>query len=302
MKFRSKDLGGFLLVLMVSVCLLVGTVSAIYTTTYSSNGKIVSVIKPTMKEALAAMFHVTKSYDPYGNVISSEMQGKISGKDYTGRTIYQYGTVNEGYLVPSKLTISNGGFKWVSTIKWAGRSAFTEKITGNMNPASTFSGNSFYYLNSEGDVKKRITALKFMHSGVKTASCTITSVPIYQTRTGSLLKWTQTMKTMFNGGNLRVSIITTNYKRSSSGFLQGMTTTGISYGQDKVNGKRVVYTGKISISTRFDSKNGYHLGSYTEVKKSSSHTLNQVKPYEAVFYDNYIIHPEKSVIPAPIPY
>lgn len=302
MKFRSKDFGGFLLVLIISVCMLVGTVSAIYTTTHSSNGKIVTVAKPTMKDALGANFHVVKKYDPYGNIIYSEMTGKIWGKDYTGRTIYQCGTVSDGYLVPSKLIISNGGFKWVSTINWAGSSAFTEKITGNMNPTSTFSGNSFYSLNTDGDLKKRITVLQFMHSGVKTASCTITSIPTYQTGTGSVLKLTQTMKTMFTGGDLRISIITTNYKRSSSGFLQGMTTTGISYGQEKVNGRKDVYTGKISIPTRFDSENGYHLGSYREVKTSSSTTLNKVKPYEAVFYDNYIIHPEKSVIPAPMPY
>lgn len=300
LKFRSKDFGGLLLVLIISVCMLLGTVSAIYTTTYSSNGKIVTVAKPTMKDKLSASFHVTNNYNPFGYIINSDMNGKIWGTDYSGRSVYQYGTVSGSYLVPSKLIISNGGFKWFSTIQWSGSTAFSEKITGSMNPTNSFYGSSIYSLNSDGDVKKRSTTLQFMHSGAKSASCTITSIPIYQTGTGSILKFTTTMKTLFTNGNSRISVITTNYKRSSSGLLLGMTTTGISYGQEKVNGKRVTYTGRISIPTKFDSENGYHLGSYREVKTSSSSTLNKIKPYESVLYDNYIIHPEKSVIPAPM--
>lgn len=297
MKFR-KDIG-VLLVLIISFCLLIGTASAIYTTTYSSNGKIINVVKPTLKSDLDATFHVTEV--PINNIIYRSMKAEIKGKDYTGRTIYQYGTVtvSHGFLVPSKLIVSNGGFKWVSSIQRSGSSAFTEKITGNMNPTSTFTGNSFNTLNTNGYVKKRVTTLKFLHSGVKTASCSIISVPVYQTGTGSILKWTETMKTLFTNGNIRSSIITTNYKRNSYGMIQGMTTSGISYGLEKVNGKKVTYHGKISIPTRFTSSNGYHLGSYREVKTSSSSTLNKIRPYEAMLYDNYIIHPEQGVITPP---
>jgi len=86
-------------------------------------------------------------------------------------------------------------------------------------------------------------------------------------------------------GYNKKSVINSYYTRNSVGTLTGLKISGTSKGTEKINNKLVSFTGKITISTRHDTKEifseGFSAGDYKEVLTSSSPTLLKIYPLEA---------------------
>ena len=118
----------------------------------------------------------------------------------------------------------------------------------------------------------------------------ITTTPTYDYILGdwNLMKWAESSKTNYADGSYRSSTITKSFKRNDIGIASGLSMSGTSSGKDLIKGKWAYYTGKISIKTVFDSREGYGDDDYKEVKTSSSATLKKQLPFETLLFDRYI--------------
>jgi hypothetical protein len=172
-----------------------------------------------------------------------------------------------------------------STYDYLTLSGITNSSKGTFKVSGT--GKIPYHtVNGQQLLNNGVTNIDYFINGTNYAKCKMTSVFGYKLIKGVYrnIKLTTTTSTVYANGNTRTSVITKVYNRNSMGTETGMVTTGTSRGIEKVNNKTVSYTGKITISTRYDSKDvmneKYDEGTYKEVRTSSSPTLLKEVPLD----------------------
>lgn len=285
-------IGVFLVVFM-----LCGVVAAT-SSSISTNGKVISVkhsyTTSTLKDK-ASVSHNTGTYG-YGYYLNV----KIGGKDMKGNKIERKLVYfNKNIKDLSGEDFKQGTFKSSNSDGSWSNSAF--KVVSAYKGTSTANGRTFnglkysgkatetlFYKGGQKLTKKDTITVKFYKNGALYATVTGTSVPTHKLLKGRYytVKDTTTLKTSYANGDTRKSLITTVYTKNSSGKLTGQKTYGTSSGTEKINGKKVTYTGKIKIGTKYDPKDTWNEhyvdGDYSEVRTSTAPKLKPVIPLEAL--------------------
>lgn len=289
------------LLLLVGIFLiafmLCGTVAA---TSYSisNNGKVISVKDSYNTSTLKDQVSVSRTNGNYGYGYYCSV--KTTGKDIKGNKIdqkYVYFNKNKNYFTFNDfkyraLKKSNSDGSW---------SNYSSKVTSNYKITETFNVRTFnglkysgkttytlYYPKGQRLVKSGTVTAKFYKNSALYATVTSTYVPTYKLIKGYYIgvKETLTTKTSYKNGDTRKSIITHVYTRNSIGLLTGKKIYGTSSGTEKINGKKVTYTGKIKIGTKYDPKDTWNEkyvdGDYSETKTSKASKLKRVIPIEAL--------------------
>jgi hypothetical protein len=286
-----------LVVIFVVVLMLCGAVSA--TSSYiSSNGKTISVKNSystsTLKDQVS-VYHTkgTYGYGYYGFVKTTG--NNIKGDKVNITAVYfnknrNYFTFNDFKYRTSKRSNPDGSYGSSYIIVTSTYKA-TETLNGRTFNGLKYSGKATYtfsYVNGQRLTKNAVMTAKFYNNSVLYAIVTETYVPTYKLIKGSYLgvKDTITTKTSYANGDTRTSTISSLYTRNSNGVLIGKKTSGTSSGTEIINGKKVTYTGKISIGTKYDSKDSwnehYVYGDYSETRTSTASNLKRVIPIEAL--------------------
>lgn len=285
MDFRYRYLIFFAMMLVALIFITGESSAAYYSTSYSVTGKVLQVKKANVLPDYYGGYHVTNTYDPFGNIIGTTTTAKQWGTDNKGRNVF-FTSVN-GALRSSRFRVGKGDFLWSSSIKRSTATKSIETIIGNFNYKTSFSGYSVYTVNN-GKTSKRVTTLNFKQSGKKIATFTDTTIPKYNSE-GKLSLVTDTMITSFTNGDWRYSKIFKVYNRDLYyGTINSLDVSGTSREYQWIGSKRAYYTGKISIASGWVQDDGWDLGNYKEVKSSSSSTLLKRLPYEALLYDDTI--------------
>jgi hypothetical protein len=288
----------FLGIIFLGSIILSGAVSAT-SSSISADGKNISVKYNYITSTLKDQVSITKKtgsygYGYYGTVHTS---GKdIKGNNINRTTVYfnkyhNYFTFND--FKTGTLKESNADGSWTnSNIKVTSTYLMTSTSTGRTFNGLTFSGTENYTLyyasNGQKLIKNSVMTTKFYKNGVYYATVTSKEIPTYKYIGNSYLtiKETATINTLYANNNTRKSIISQLCTRNSAGTLIGMKTSGTSSGTEKVNGKTVTYTGKITIPTKYDPKDTwdekYTTGNYYETRTSTSTNLVRILPLEAV--------------------
>ncbi len=289
----------FLLIISIFVVAVVlsGAVSAT-SSSISSNGKVISVKSNYVSSTLKDQVTVTKYNGAYGYGYYGVV--KTTGHNIKGTNInrvavylnkyHNYFYYNDLKWINTKTSNSDGS--WSNTYdKITSTYKMTETTKGRTFNGLTYSGSAnyvLYYTNGQRLVKNATMVALFYQNGVKYAKFSSTLVPTYKFINHYYLdvKDTVTSNTLYSNLDTRKSIITTTYSRSSSGLLTRQKTTGISIGKEKINGKTVSYTGKISTTTVYDPKDTWHerfiSGNYYEIKTSASSRLVKRLPIESL--------------------
>jgi hypothetical protein len=278
-----------LLSTLVLAVILCGAVSAASTISYSPNGKIVNVTNTYTKSTLQTHVDTYKRSGIYGYGTYATVT--FSGKDLKGRDSYRQIKYFNGLFKTSNYVVTDHkGFSYNSKAT-AGRYGLTGTVIGTINSHLKFSGTTsspFFNLNGQKLIKKSTGFMNFYQDNKLFAKIQVLDTPQYKLYNGQyqLLKVTENTNTFFTNGNSRKSVIISNYSRSKLGTLIGQKTAGTSSGSEKINNVMVKYTGKIYITTRYDSKDAFNekfiFGDYKEVKTSTSPTLLKLYPFEAI--------------------
>jgi hypothetical protein len=278
-----------LLSTLVLAVILCGAVSAASTISYSTNGKNISISNTYTKSTLQTHVTAIKRAGIYGRGTYSTVT--FSGKDLKGRDSYRQIKYYNGLFKTSNYFVTDHkGFSYNSKAT-AGRYGLTGTVIGTVNSHLKFSGKTsspFYNLNGQKLIKKSTGFMNFYMDKVFFAKIQVLDTPVYKLYNGQyqLLKVTESTNTFFSNGNSRKSVISSYYSRNKLGTLIGQKTLGTSFGSERINKVVVKYTGKIYISTRYDSKDAFNekyiFGDYKEVKTSKSTTLLKLYPFEAI--------------------
>ncbi len=278
-----------LLSTLVLAVILCGAVSAAATISYSPNGKNINITNTYTKSTLQTHVTTTKRTGIYGRGTYSTVT--FSGTDLKGRASYRQINYFNGVFKTSNYVVNDHkGFYYNSKAK-SGKYGLTGTVIGSLNSHMKFSGTTsspFFTLNGQKLIKKSTGFMKFYQNKVFFAKVQVLDIPQYKlySKEYQLLKVTENTKTFFANGNSRKSQIASYYTRNGRGTLIGQKTSGLSSGSEKINNILVKYTGKISISIKYDSKDTYNekyvFGDYKEVKTSKSSTLLKLYPFEAI--------------------
>jgi hypothetical protein len=278
----------FILTLVLAV-ILCGAVSAATTTSYSANGKIIKITSDYGTSTLQSHVSSKGKKGTYGEGIYTTQT--FSGKDIKGRIVNR--TINYFdyvYKYDSYKVYDHSGFEYYSQSKSDGKK-ITGTIIGKLSSGIIFSGtitSPFYYLNKHKLVKNSTGVMNFWQNGKFLAKINFLDTYQYKLFNADyqLIKLTETTNTFYANGDTRSSVISSYYTRSSKGTLTGQKTSGTSKGTEKINNKKVSYTGKITITTRYDPKDVYNekfdFGNYYEDKTSTSPNLLKTYPFEAI--------------------
>lgn len=251
---------------------------AYFSTSYSTNGKIVNVYKNTVPSTMTSTRSVQTYYDEHGYPYYKTTY-ITNGNDDKGRYFWDsVSDINQFKLRGSSFSFnSKTGIKYVPT--------WRETINGSINSMIKFRGYSIYTVNTNKGytLSKRVTTLHFLKNGANYAKSTIVEIPYYKYFYGRYIPttWKQSMQTVYANGDLRNSIINTIFIRNSYGISTGLKINGISTGKENVNNKWVTYKGNIIISSR----KGNSDGNYREYKTSTSSKLIKRLPLESIFND-----------------
>ncbi len=269
--------------------ILSGAVAA-DTFSFSSDGKNITITPPNVPSTLKTVDHTVIKQGTYG-------YGRYD-------TITIYGKDNTGFTVNSTLNYFNNKFKTsidkltdlsgilisMKSVMYSTYDYQTLTGTGSSSKGTlkvTGTGKIPYHtVNGQQLLNNGVMNVGYYINGTNYAKCKITNVFGYKLIKGVYrnIKLTTTTSTVYANGNTRTSIITKVFTRNSMGTETGMVTTGTSHGIEKINGKNVSYTGKITISTRYDPKDimneKYDEGTYKEVRTSSSPTLLKEVPLD----------------------
>lgn len=288
----------FLGIICLGSIILSGAASA---TSYSIsvNGKNISVMHNYANSTLKDQVSVTKRTGSYGYGYYGTVH--TSGKDIKGNNInrtmvyfnkyHNYFTFND--FKAGTLKESNADSSWTtSNIKVISNYLMTATSTGRTFNGLTFSGTENYTLyyasNGQKLIKNEVATTKFYKNSVYYATVTSRGIPTYKYIGNSylIINETVTFNTRYANNDTRKSIISQLYTRNSVGTLIGMKTSGTSSGTEKVNGKIVTYTGKITIATKYDPRDTwdekYVTGNYYETRTSTSTNLVRMLPLEAL--------------------
>jgi hypothetical protein len=282
---KNKTLG--LICAFLFAIILCGAVSATTTTTFSSDGKYINITHSYVPSTLKTTQSTKTETGIYGYGKYSIIT--ISGKDNKGRnvnsTLIYYNNVCKS--MNQKRSSSDGTFYNENAI--FGSKSMSLKVYGRMNSTMTYSVNStcnIYYVDGQALGKPNPTITNYYQNGKFYAQSKDLEVLSYKSFNGiyQLVSDTDTTNTVYANGNKRTSVIKTDNIINSYGTQTGMKISGTSYGTEKINNKTVTYTGKISISTKYDPKdfNQYNMGDYKEVLTSSSPTLLKIVPFESI--------------------
>ena len=295
---NSTKIALFLGIMLLGSIVLCGTVSAT-SSSISTDGKHIAVKYNYASSTLKDHFSVAKKTGAYGYGYYATVIN--SGRDISGNNVYRtsiyfnkyhnYFSGNE--LKEGTLKKSNSdGSRTSSNIKTISKYLMTETATGRTFNGLTFSGKAnytFHYAsNGQRLTKIGTMSIKYYKNGEYYAKVTGIDIPTYRYICGAyqLIKETTTANTVYANKDTRKSTISKVYKRNSKGTLIGLKTSGTSSGTEKVNGKRVTYTGKITVATRYDPKDTwnekYTTGNYYETRTSTSLALVRKLPLEAV--------------------
>ena len=160
-----------------------------------------------------------------------------------------------------------------------------------VNSGIKFSGTtvaSIYYLKGQELLKNSTGYIHFWQNTKLFAKIKVVDLPQYKlyNKQYQMIKVTETTNTLYANSNTRYSVISSLYTRNSKGTLIGQKTSGTSNGTEKINNKKVKYTGKIYITTKSDPKDLYNekyiFGDYIEYKTSSSSQLLKTYPLEVI--------------------
>ncbi len=273
----------------VFAIILCGAVSAATTVNISSDGKNITItpsnVPSTLKTAVSAS--VKNGAYGYGQYVIL----KITGHDNQGvnknSTVTVYNNVIKTII--DKFSSANGIETAYSSVVFNSK-AGTMKMNGK-DGNLTFSGTGtlpIFNVHGQILVNNCISNSNYYWKGILCAKCNETIISSYKLINGEYqdIKDTDTTNTLYSNGNTRTSIITKVFIRNSKGTETGLVTTGTSKGTEKINNKTVSYTGKITISTRYDPKDvineGYDTGTYKEVRTSSSPVLIKEIPLDAL--------------------
>jgi hypothetical protein len=278
-----------LLSTLVLAVILCGAVSAASTISYSPDGKNIDITNTYTKSTLQTHVTAYKRAGIYGRGTYSTVT--FSGTDLKGRSSFRQIKYFNGVFKTSNYVVNDHkGFYYNSKAK-SGKYGLTGTIIGTLNSHLKFSGTTsspFFNLNGQRLIKKSTGLMKFYNNNVYFAKVQVLDTPQYKLYNGQyqLLKVTESTNTFFRNGNSRKSVISSYYSRSKLGTLIGQKTSGNSMGSEKINNVLVKYTGKIYITTRYDSKDAFNekyiFGDYKEVKTSTSTTLLKLYPFEAI--------------------
>lgn len=287
-----KNLNGKVLILLsvlVLAVVLSGAVSAATTTTFSPNGKIVSVTSTYGTSTLQTHQSSVKKNGAYG--FGTYTTVIFAGKDIKGRTSSRVITYfNNMYKTSTYSLNDHKGYVYNSKAK-AGKSQILGTITGRLNNGMTFSGSTFatyFYLKGNKLVKNSNGILKFWQNGKFYGKIFVQDTPVYKNYSGGfqMSKVTETTRTSYANGDSRYSTISSIYNRNTLGVLKSQKISGTSYGKEMISGKTVTYTGKIYIGTKFDPRDIFNekiaFGDYKEYKTSTSPVLKKYYPFEVI--------------------
>lgn len=269
--------------------ILSGAASAAESVHFSSDGKNITVTHNYVKSTLVTHMSTKKGYGNYG--YGQYVTVTTSGKDIEGRnsieTLYSFNgkpkqmvsklwdsdsnakVVVNFYNTRAEMTMTGKNSATGATIKATGFSLY-RTIAGQKYAANT-TINMIYTIN--GKVLARLTEFTTYQYGsfngaIKTVKTISTINSAYSVASFS-----------------KKSVINSYYTRNSVGTLTGVKISGTSKGTETINNKLVSFTGKITISPKYDPKDiftdGFTEGDYKEVLTSSSPTLLKVYPLEA---------------------
>ncbi len=280
----------------MSILILCGAASA--TSTISANGKVIDVKYNFVQSHYNYEYPVTKGNGPCGYGYYGSLL--VSGKDNKGISLifvmnsfnkytknFQFkDVVNSGVK-----RIGPNGASIISITHLASHYQFKSTMNGRINSTLTTTGTGFAtltYINGQRLLKNKVFTYKFYQKGVyygKMISSTIYTYKKFGT-TYETFKQTCTSNTFYANGDTRQSIITTNYNRNTKGVLIGQKTSGKSSGVDKINNKKVNYTGVITIGTKYDPNDQldekFTEGNYHESITSTATKLPKRMPFEAL--------------------
>lgn len=266
-----------------------GAASAAESVHFSSDGKNITITHNYVKPTLATHVTTKKGYGSYG--YGHYVTVTTSGKDNEGRnsieTLYSFNgkpkqmvsklwnsdsnvnSVINFYNTRAEITMTGKDSKTGAFIKATGVSLY--RTIAGQKYAANITINMIYTLN--GKVLARSTEFTtYQYKAFNGVCQTIKTI-------------STTNSTYAIVGFNKKSVINSYYTRNSVGTLTGMKVSGTSKGTEIINNKRVNFTGKITISTKYDPKNvfteRFTEGDYKEVLTSSSPTLLKLYPLEA---------------------
>jgi hypothetical protein len=269
--------------------ILSGAASAATTTHFSSDGKYISITHDYANSTLKTYVTSKKGYGNYGYGYYETV--KVYGKDNQGRNVLRTACSFNG--IPKTMThvIASPGYYINTSVNYIGTKV-TGTSSGKISPTITFKSTMvcpYRYIGGQKCFGIGTANTVFYQNGKILAKTTETINFTYKGFKGfyDYIKSTDTLKTSYSDGSTRTSIINFNYNRNSLGILKGLTVSGTSQGTQKINGKSVNYTGKISISTKYDPRDlfneQYVLGDYKEVLTSNASKLLKLVPFESLF-------------------
>jgi hypothetical protein len=283
------DKGKIILCVFLFSIILCGAVSAATTINFSSDGKNITItpanVPSTLKTSVSGI--VKNGMYGYGQYVLVKVTGHDNKGIDTNYAVSYYNNVLET-IVSKYSSITGLSTENENTV--LGHNQYTMKMNGK-NGNLTWNGTGYipiYTVNGQKVLNNGVQNVNFYLNGTLYATCKLTGSFKYDLFKGQYqtVKLTRTTTTSYANGNTRTSVISQVYLRNSKGTETGMITTGTSKGTQKINNNTVSYTGKITISTRYDPKDtindGYDEGTYKEVRTSSSPVLIKEIPLEAV--------------------
>jgi hypothetical protein len=276
------------MVVFLFAVILSGAASAASSVHFSSDGKNISVTHNYVKSTLVTHVTTKKGHGSYG--YGQYVTITTSGKDNEGRntieTLYSFNgkpkqmvskvwdsesnvnSVINFYNTKATMTITGKNGLKGAVVKATGVSLY-RTIAGQKYAANT-TINMIYTINGKVSAKStqfttfQYKAFKGVYHSVKTICTTNSNYAV---------------------GLNKKSVINSYYTRNSVGTLTGVKVSGTSKGTETINNKLVSFTGKITITTKYDPRDifdeGFTEGDYKEVLTSSSPTLLKVYPLEA---------------------
>ena len=297
MEKKTKSIA-VLIVFCFCMSILPATFGSFWNTTTANHGKTVVVTSNHVTSNLKEMqsYKVVNGLEGFGNYTYQTTSGKddknISEKQNTTKfgNVLMWGSLvysGSNYLeklnigntisttgIPSILGNINGN---VGNIRYTGTITFPYKMMknprgGNVLTSQISNGNGLFKLYSGKTYIGQTTYL------------------ITSKQTLSMSTYVEKFTTKYQIGTTRTCLITTSFYRNTTKNNNNnevkVTSTGKSYGTDKINNKIVKYNGTIAIGYKLDPKTGkFTFNNYKEVKNSSSPTLTARAPVlEALIY------------------
>lgn len=282
---KNKALG--IIVAFLFAVILSGAASAAESVHFSSDGKNISVTHTYVKSTLVNHVTTKKSHGTYG--YGQYMTLTTSGKDNKGvntlRTLYLFNgqlkqMVSKYWDSDSNVNMVTTFYKTRAAITVTGKDVSTGasvKATG-FSPYRTIAGQKY--------LANTTLSMSYAINGTFIAKSTEFTTFQYKAFNGAcqIVKSIRTTNSNYIIGVNRKSVINSSYTRNSFGILTGLKVSGTSKGTETINNKLVSFTGKITITTKYDPRDildeGFTEGDYKEVLTSSSPTLLKVLPLD----------------------